>query len=457
MDEKERDFPLVGTIIRRTIRGKDRFYHQWREDGKTRSRYLRADEVLPLRTRLEAAKRSAPESSPLALTGKRLHELVAAAQTLPKRAMLGRIPANALLYGPKNCGKSTLLRQLLAETDQETFSRTAYISIPYDLSPTKLLSALETLVESGIRRVFIDGFDRSQTLPSLFPTLSESFITRGVSFVLTCETLPEHPLPESFKPIPLEPVAFDDFSALTRTDSLVDYLDLAGSSSRDLPEDVLPAARDFALQSLTAALSIFLHAPHERISARLSADLHRILNYFERHASSPSPDSLRALGLVRTTEDETFLLSPRLRTELTRDGIRKTLESDDFAMLGAAERKLVTDKLLVLARERTLADLVLNNFIEKHTDDSTDVFRLTFRSGVYDIVLADREELTCELIKVKNETARTDEQLHELMQQAMLDTVEHRYGTITARSVLYLGRNAWHASGIAYRNIRAYL
>ena len=34
-----------GAIVRRTIRGAARFYHQWRENGATRSRYLKADEV----------------------------------------------------------------------------------------------------------------------------------------------------------------------------------------------------------------------------------------------------------------------------------------------------------------------------------------------------------------------------------------------------------------------------
>ena len=45
-----------GTIVRRTIRGATRFYHQWREDGATRSRYLKADEVEALRALIERRK-----------------------------------------------------------------------------------------------------------------------------------------------------------------------------------------------------------------------------------------------------------------------------------------------------------------------------------------------------------------------------------------------------------------
>ena len=45
-----------GTIVRRTIRGTDRFYHQWRENGVTRSRYLSPGEIMPLRAQLERRK-----------------------------------------------------------------------------------------------------------------------------------------------------------------------------------------------------------------------------------------------------------------------------------------------------------------------------------------------------------------------------------------------------------------
>ena len=36
-----------GTIVRRNIRGTDRFYHQWRENGVTKSRYLSPGEIMP--------------------------------------------------------------------------------------------------------------------------------------------------------------------------------------------------------------------------------------------------------------------------------------------------------------------------------------------------------------------------------------------------------------------------
>ena len=51
--QAELDSLPKGTIVRRTIRGTDRFYHQWRENGVTKSRYLSPGEIMPLRAQLE--------------------------------------------------------------------------------------------------------------------------------------------------------------------------------------------------------------------------------------------------------------------------------------------------------------------------------------------------------------------------------------------------------------------
>ena len=40
---------------------------------------------------------------------------------------------------------------------------------------------------------------------------------------------------------------------------------------------------------------------------------------------------------------------------------------------------------------------------------------------------------------------------------ARLDVLEHRYGMVTGREVLYNGRDAQFISGISYRNLAKYL
>ena len=52
----------VGYISKKNIHGKDRFYHQWTEDGKVRSKYLREGEKEPLEKQiLKRRKLQAPK------------------------------------------------------------------------------------------------------------------------------------------------------------------------------------------------------------------------------------------------------------------------------------------------------------------------------------------------------------------------------------------------------------
>ena len=46
----------IGSISRKMINGKERFYHQWYESGKTKSKYLKQDEVETFRKNIELRK-----------------------------------------------------------------------------------------------------------------------------------------------------------------------------------------------------------------------------------------------------------------------------------------------------------------------------------------------------------------------------------------------------------------
>lgn len=46
----------IGYISKKTINGKIRYYHQWTENGKKYSRYLRDGELKPLQEQIEQRK-----------------------------------------------------------------------------------------------------------------------------------------------------------------------------------------------------------------------------------------------------------------------------------------------------------------------------------------------------------------------------------------------------------------
>lgn len=54
--EKELAESINGYISRKVINGKERFYLQWTENGKLKSRYIKADELEQTRARSSGAK-----------------------------------------------------------------------------------------------------------------------------------------------------------------------------------------------------------------------------------------------------------------------------------------------------------------------------------------------------------------------------------------------------------------
>ena len=72
-------------------------------------------------------------------------------------------------------------------------------------------------------------------------------------------------------------------------------------------------------------------------------------------------------------------------------------------------------------------------------------------------MIADEEELTCEIVVVSEDAERNPAHVRYLDDPSRLDVLEHRYGMITNREVLYNGRDARLASGVSYRNLFKFL
>jgi len=472
-----------GTIIRRIIRGKERFYHQWREDGKTRSRYLKSHEVLPLREKIEKrkaliketrnAKRETlnlvPRFACGVLTGKRLSELAASVRPLKARGLLK--PIVAYLQAPSSghllsveglpqTGKTTLLRQAIRALSPDELKTCAYLSIPYDLTVRDFLADLHTLSDQGINRILIDGFDRASALRKTCSVLEDTFAAIGLRIVLTVTVPNDIILPVRSQRISTTYLPLSDFLAEAKDATHADYLERGGPTEAQLETRALYAADALNRRDLLRVLS---DAVHRRSfgSARLGNDIQKLMRCLEESlGEAPSASDLaylRALGIVATAEDETFFILPGLRHALSTRLVRELLTDNVAAHLGAAERKIVEETILGLVANRTLADLVLYTMMQTRKRETTDVFRVRFPSGGFDVVVADREELTCELYEVCNTDERNDRQLANMTNPDMLDTIEHRYGTIISRTLVYNGRNAWHTSGIAYRNAVTFL
>lgn len=369
---------IKGTIVKRIIRGKERFYHQWRENGQTKSRYLKPEEILPLREQLERIKVKREDEdeerkiNSFFLTGRRLEELGAAAGKLKKRALLATVSSAKdpfiILTGEPESGKTILLEQAIAALSAEDRARAAYLSCPVDFTAEAFLREFSSLYERGIRRFYLDALERSKAVMNLLPSLADTYLPLDCRFVTAKREAPaSDELSAKHLTLSASPLSFADFNLL-HSDSLADYLDYLGLSAR--------------VKALAPPLS-----PH----------------------------------------------------------------------FGALARAEALEKLTATLSEQILKDIVIRAISERRASTTTEVFTLELAHGGMDIVVADLKELTCELYEVKFAAERDDKQLARLLNSRNLDQIEHRYGMITTREVFYLGRNAWHTSGIYYRNVEKFL
>ena len=92
----------------------------------------------------------------------------------------------------------------------------------------------------------------------------------------------------------------------------------------------------------------------------------------------------------------------------------------------------------------------------KLSNPDTEVFQLQFAVGEFDMVVADPIALTCEIFEIKYSQEVIPAQYRHLTDKEKCAQTEHRYGTITARTVIYRGETT-ESDNVKYVNVEAYL
>lgn len=199
----------VGNITRKMIRGKSRMYLQWREDGKTKSRYVKAseeEEVLAAVKRREELKkeyrriqlRLSEEVSETSYsfdtnvrTGADLYRVCMAVgryrqrecmEILKKYLFSDTAGKVCLLYGLRRTGKTTMIFQAIEDLPKE---KTAYIKIMGSNSMADLNRDLKILSENGFEYVFIDEVTLMRDFIDSASLLSDVYAMFGLKIVLS--------------------------------------------------------------------------------------------------------------------------------------------------------------------------------------------------------------------------------------------------------------------------------
>ncbi len=206
-----------GYISKKNIKGKIRYYLQWNEDGKKKSKYISEDLVDDLRTKIERRKELQINEKELLdsmKTSKKIEETkgkeynfknnVLIEETLiryiepVKKYKVRNIYQNIcdyiygdvsdkvlILYGLRRTGKTTLVRQVINNMNDRDFSLTAFIQIGTGTTLSDLNLDLKFLMKSGFKYVFIDEVTLIEDFIEGASLFSDIFASCGMKIVLS--------------------------------------------------------------------------------------------------------------------------------------------------------------------------------------------------------------------------------------------------------------------------------
>lgn len=121
-----------------------------------------------------------------------------------------------------------------------------------------------------------------------------------------------------------------------------------------------------------------------------------------------------------------------------------------------SEKAYITAKILDDVKGRMLEDIVLLE-TSKAALRNEEVFKFKFDDGgEYDMVIFDSKSNTCRIFEVKHSDKIVDRQAKHLRDEAKNSLVEHRFGKITGKFVIYRG-TTHNVDGIQYVNAEEYL
>lgn len=203
----------VGTVVYKKINGKKQPYLQWRENGKTVSKYIKTEDRE--KTLAEAALRkqlseelkqlkasvpnipvqpTLPSFKTNVVYGTDLERQTSGVKSFKKRdcyrllnryltgEMYGRV---CVLYGLRRTGKTTLLFQAVNDLSEEDKSHAVYIKARTTDTMADLNDDFRELVRRGYRYVFLDEVTLLDDFIDSASLFSDIFAMQGMKIVLS--------------------------------------------------------------------------------------------------------------------------------------------------------------------------------------------------------------------------------------------------------------------------------
>lgn len=212
--EKQISSLPVGYISKKLISGKERYYQQWTENGKIKSKYIKNDELEDFREKIELRKSLQSKLSDLkssaafverpsindakfnlrVMFGNDLKDFSAQTNVFQKRNCYEQIQKYlysetldkvCLVYGLRRTGKTTMIRQCLQDMNDTDFNRSVYIKATVNDTMASMNKDLKQLRELGIKFVFIDEVTLISDFIDSAAILSDIYSAMGMKIVLS--------------------------------------------------------------------------------------------------------------------------------------------------------------------------------------------------------------------------------------------------------------------------------
>lgn len=212
LEERLAELPK-GSVCRKVIYDKERFYLQWREGTKIRSKYLNPDEVEKTRAAVEerraidkqiksiiaqikvpASVNGSPVYKMRVVTGDTLRNLIRTTAQPQKRDCFASLekflysaptPRICSVYGLRRTGKTTLLHQLIGNMTPDNFNKAAYIKARTTDTMAMLDKDLKALKANGFQFIFIDEITFIEDFIDTASLLSDIYAAMGMKIVIS--------------------------------------------------------------------------------------------------------------------------------------------------------------------------------------------------------------------------------------------------------------------------------
>lgn len=203
----------IGYISKKTIRGKVKYYHQWTEGGKLKSKYIGDDayeglqreinERRELQAQLKELKKAAalpkvPKAKTVfetrVVTGAALLAMSKGVMSWEKRDCYKQLQNYlyseatdrvCLVFGLRRTGKTTMLRQAIGDMTPEQAKQAVYIKATTSDTMASMNRDLNNLAELGYRYVFIDEVTLMSDFIDSAALFSDIHAAMGMKIVLS--------------------------------------------------------------------------------------------------------------------------------------------------------------------------------------------------------------------------------------------------------------------------------